>query len=190
MNRSPVLIATQRGAPSGDRSGVAKRCGLTTQSLRDDELQAIADATYRTDFALRVECVRQAALVFERAGYIITRTAQVSALTTAPAPLTIGGLTIDPSRRLVRYDARSIDMKHREFDMLYVLARHPDQVFSRAHLLDLAWPRDYSGDDRTIDVHISRLRRRLVVAGCRNPLLVTVPGVGYKLTTLSIPGAA
>lgn len=190
MNRLSAQIATRpRPTLAEQQNDVAPR-GSTIQSLRDDELQAIADATYRTDYPLRFECVRQAALVFERAGYTITRNMQVSALTTAAASVAIGALTIDPSRRVVRYDLRPVEMKHREFDMLYVLARHLDQVFSRAHLLDLVWPRDYCGDDRTVDVHVSRLRRRLTLADCRNPLLVTVPGVGYKLTSLDAPNTA
>jgi DNA-binding response OmpR family regulator len=156
---------------------------LSTRSLRGDEVQAIADATYRSDYPLRFECVRQAALIFERAGYAISRNPLISPLAVAPEPATVGSLIIDPLRRVVRCDGRPVELKHREFDILYLLARHPEQVFSRADLLDLVWPRDYCGDDRTVDVQVSRLRRSLALAGCRNPRLVTVQSVGYKLAT-------
>lgn len=149
---------------------------LTTGSLRDDEIRAIADATYRSDNPLRYEGVRQAAMLFERLGYAITRDPQASPLTTLPQAITIDTLTIDPLRRMVHLRGCEVELKPREFDLLYLLGRHHDQVFSRAHLLDLIWPRDYVGDERTVDVHMSRIRRKL-----DGQLLVTVPGVGYTL---------
>lgn len=149
---------------------------LTTRSLRDDEIRAIADATYRSDNPLRYEGVRQAALLFERLGYTIARDPQVSPLTAPAQPVTVDALAIDPLRRTVHLNGREIELKPREFDVLYLLGRHHDQVFSRAHLLDLIWPRDYAGDERTVDVHMSRIRRKL-----GHQLLVTVPGVGYTL---------
>jgi len=154
---------------------------LTTRSLRDDEIRAIADATYRSDNPLRYEGVRQAALLFERLGYTITRDPQVSPLTGPPQPITIDALTIDPLRRMVHLDGREMELKPREFDLLYLLGRHHDQVFSRAHLLDLVWPRDYAGDERTVDVHMSRIRRKLGGSPRGRKLLVTVPAVGYTL---------
>ena len=156
---------------------------LTTRSLRDDEIRAIADATYRSDNPLRFEGVRQAALLFERAGYTITREPQLSALALPPQPITLGPLTVNPMRRSVQLDGRNIELKNREFNLLALFARHPGQVFTRAQLLDLIWPRDYTGEDRTVDVHVSRLRRKL--GGLRSTTLsiVTVSSVGYKLST-------
>lgn len=84
---------------------------------------------------------------------------------------------------------RELALKPREFSLLEILARHPGQVFSRVHLLDLAWPRDFDGDERTVDVHIRRLRREL-----REPstpqLIHTVHGVGYKLAAPRVLCAA
>jgi DNA-binding response OmpR family regulator len=155
---------------------------LTTRSLRDDEIRAIADATYRGDNPLRFESVRQAALLFEHAGYTITRDPQVSALAVPPEPITVGSLTVDPMRRSVRLDGRDVELKSREFDLLALLARHSGQVFTRAQLLDLIWPRDYAGDERTVDVHISRLRHKLGGSQSSRVSIITVASVGYKLT--------
>ena len=155
---------------------------LTTRSLRDDEIRAIADATYRSDNPLRFEGVRQAALLFERAGYTITRDAQVSALAMPPQPITLGPLTVSPMHRSVQLDGRDIELKSREFGLLALFARHPGQVFTRAQLLDLIWPRDYAGDDRTVDVHVSRLRRKLGGLRSTELSIVTVANVGYKLS--------
>ena len=155
---------------------------LISRSLRDDEIRAIADATFRSDYPSRFDYVREAALIFERAGYVITCDRRITPPAVAQSQITIGNLTVDPLQYVVRCGTHILDLKHREFSLLYVLARHPDQVFSRAHLLDLAWPADYCGDDRTVDIHVSRLRRRLALCGCCNLQLVTVPSVGYKLT--------
>jgi|GEM_PF-2475407 DNA-binding response OmpR family regulator len=154
---------------------------LPTRSLRDDEIRAIADATYRSDNPLRFESVRQAALLFERVGYTITRDPQVSALALPPQPIAVGGLAVDPMRRSVHLDGREIGLKTREFDLLSVLARHPGQVFTRAQLLDLIWPRDFEGNDRTVDVHVARLRHKLGQPRPSQRLVLTVQGVGYKL---------
>jgi DNA-binding response OmpR family regulator len=156
---------------------------LTTRSLSDDEIRAIADATYRSDNPLRFEGVRQAALLFERAGYTITRHPQVSPLAVPLQPISLGALAIDPARRSVHYDGREVHLKTRAFDLLTLLARHPGQVFTRAQLLDLIWPRDFEGDDRTVDIHICRIRRKLGYSSCSQQLVVTIRGVGYKLAS-------
>jgi DNA-binding response OmpR family regulator len=166
---------------STEAKGLDSRDRLTTRSLRDDEIRAIADATYRSDNPLRFEGVRQAALLFERAGYTITRDLQVSALAIPPQPITVGSLTIDSMRRSVQLDGREIELKSREFDLLALFARHPGQVFTRAQLLDLIWPRDFAGDERTVDVRVSRLRHKLGESRCSEPSIVTVSSVGYKL---------
>lgn len=158
---------------------------LTTRSLRDDEIRAIADITYRADNPLRFDCVRHAALMFERAGYSITPAPQASPLAVAPEPIVLGNLVVDPRHRTVRFGRREIELKPREFGLLEILARHPGQVFSRAHLLDCVWPRDYDGDERTVDVHIARLRHRL---GAK--FIQTVHGVGYKLAEPRVNRAA
>jgi DNA-binding response OmpR family regulator len=172
-----------------DTSQLQPHGRLTTRSLRDDEIRAVADATYRSD-PLRFESVRQAALLFERAGYTITRDPQVSALALAPQPIAVGGLAVDPIRRSVHLDGREIELKAREFDLLSLLARHPGQVFTRAQLLDLIWPRDFDGADRTVDVLVARLRHKLGQSRHSQRLVLTVRGVGYKLAVPRISNVA
>lgn len=157
---------------------------LTTRSLRDDEIRAVADANYRSDNPLGFESVRQAALLFERAGYSLCRDPQMSPMAATPQAFVVGGLQVDALERTVRLAGCEVDLKHREFDLLTILARRPGQVFTRAQLLDLVWPRDFEGSDRTVDVHIARLRRKLDAAGSPR-LILTVHGAGYKL---AVPG--
>src|SRR5271165_5380163 len=94
---------------STEAKSLDARDRLTTRSLSDDEIRAIADATYRSDNPLRFESVRQAALLFERAGYTVTRDPEVSALAVPPQPITVGPLTIDPMQRSVQLDGRVIE---------------------------------------------------------------------------------
>ena len=69
-------------------------------------------------------------------------------------------------------------MPPKELELLYYLAKHPNQVFTREQLLDHVWGYEYIGDSRTVDVHIKRLREK--IKDCANWSLYTVWGIGYK----------
>ncbi|MDN5347859.1 MAG: two-component system, OmpR family, response regulator ResD [Clostridia bacterium] len=88
------------------------------------------------------------------------------------------GLTIDYRSRRVKVESRDIDLAPKEFELLWFLARHPRQLFTREQLLENIWGYDYLGDTRTVDTHIRRLREKLGQPAGR--YLVTVWGVGYK----------
>lgn len=94
------------------------------------------------------------------------------------AALTLDNLTIDPERRTVKVDGKSVDLRMKEFDLLLTLARDPGLVFSREKLLEIVWGYDFAGQTRTVDVHIAHLRHKL--EGMR-PVIETVWGVGYKI---------
>jgi len=89
-----------------------------------------------------------------------------------------GDILIDPRRREVRISGQPIEIRTQEFDLLYTLARQPGIVLSRDQLLDQAWGYDYYGNTRTVDVHISHLRKKLSGS---NVKIETVTKVGYKL---------
>jgi len=89
-----------------------------------------------------------------------------------------GDILIDPRRREVRIGGQPVEIRTQEFDLLYTLARHPGIVLSRDQLLDQAWGYDYYGNTRTVDVHISHLRKKLSGS---NVKIETVTKVGYKL---------
>jgi DNA-binding response OmpR family regulator len=98
----------------------------------------------------------------------------------APAPIVIGDLTIDPVRRSVRIGDRWADLTATEFDLLWVMADNPGRVFSRLELLDKVQGYAYEGYERTVDVHIKNLRRKLEPALEKPRYILTVYGVGYK----------
>ena len=97
-----------------------------------------------------------------------------------PAERTVllgGGIEVDPGRREVRRQGEAVPLATREFDLLAHLAGHRGLVLSRRQLLDGVWGADWVGDERTVDVHVGQLRKKLG-DGLE---LTTVWGVGYRL---------
>lgn len=97
--------------------------------------------------------------------------------------LSLSSLTLDPASHEVHWAGETLSLSALEFELLHTLMRHTGQVLSREQLLDLVWGYDYVGDLRVVDTAVKRLRNKL---RAHNPevaeLLVTVRGVGYKLT--------
>ena len=89
--------------------------------------------------------------------------------------LQVAGLTIDPERFLVRYEGRDLLLAKKEFELLYLLASRPGRVFLRNEILSQVWGNDVIVGDRTIDVHIRKIRQKIGV-----DCITTVKGVGYK----------
>jgi DNA-binding response OmpR family regulator len=90
----------------------------------------------------------------------------------------VGSLRLDPRRREATVAGRAIELRAREFDLLAALARDPGVVLSRELLLEDVWGTDFSGETRTVDVHVSELRKKL---GPDGPAIESVRGVGYRL---------
>jgi DNA-binding response OmpR family regulator len=103
---------------------------------------------------------------------------------TAPAAITIGGLTIDERTRQVTLDGQPIDLSRREFDLLLALAARTGEVVSKRQLIAEVWHQPYGGGDRTIDVHLSWLRRKLGETAAAPKYLHSSRGVGVRLCTL------
>ncbi len=95
-------------------------------------------------------------------------------------PLTLGNLGIDPRSRTVLLNEQPIDLTVKEFDMLYLLARNPRQVFSRDQLLERVWGVSEYIDPGTVTVHVRRLREKIESDPSHPVRLLTVWGVGYK----------
>lgn len=92
-------------------------------------------------------------------------------------------LRIDPEARRVWKDDEPVDLTPIEFDLLHALARHQGRVLSREQLIEQVWGYDYYGDERVVDVHIGRLRKKLEDDPAHPRFIVTVRGVGYRLET-------
>ena len=96
----------------------------------------------------------------------------------------LGNTTIDRRSYEVQCEGKLFMLPMKEFELLSQLASYPDRVFSRDELIQLVWGADFEGDDRTVDVHIKRLRERFAN---RNSgfSIATVRGVGYKLEVVN-----
>lgn len=94
--------------------------------------------------------------------------------------LSFPGLTVSLSQYECHYEGHQVEMPPKELEVLYFLASHVNQVFTREQLLEQVWGFDFFGDSRTVDVHIKRLREKL--PGCEKYgwMIRTVWGVGYK----------
>ena len=98
----------------------------------------------------------------------------------APVVLTYDRLEIDQAAREARIDGVELGLKPREFALLLELAVNPGVALSRATLLERVWGFDFDGDERTVDVHVRRVRLRLDERARLASLLQTVHGFGYK----------
>jgi len=98
------------------------------------------------------------------------------------APVTVGGLHIDPARRLARVDGREIDLTAHEFDLLYVLASNRGIVFSRDALVQRVWGADTHITERSVDTLVKRLRKKIETDPADPNYIATVWGTGYKFT--------
>jgi two-component system phosphate regulon response regulator PhoB len=98
----------------------------------------------------------------------------------ASESVSVGHLTLDPAAYRVTWDQQSLRLGPTEFKLLNYLMRHPERVHSRAQLLDKVWGDHVFIEERTVDVHVKRLREALGPGGV---LVETVRGAGYRLTS-------
>lgn len=107
--------------------------------------------------------------------------AQVEEAVEETNDIVVGSLTIQPDAYLVLKREESIELTHREFELLHYLSKHIGQVMTREHLLQTVWGYDYFGDVRTVDVTIRRLREKIEDNPSHPMWIVTRRGVGYYL---------
>ncbi|MCA9914366.1 MAG: response regulator transcription factor [Anaerolineae bacterium] len=98
----------------------------------------------------------------------------------AETPILFEHLQLDPRSRSVSVNGDSVSLTAKEFDLLWFLARHPRQVFSRSQLLDNVWGYEFYGDESTVTVHVRRLREKIEPDAARPTYIQTVWGIGYK----------
>jgi DNA-binding response OmpR family regulator len=94
-----------------------------------------------------------------------------------------GPFTIHTLNREVFLDQQRIDLTMKEFDLLFLLASHPKQVFSRSQLLYQVWESEFDDDTTTVTVHIRRLREKIEKSPSKPKYIQTVWGIGYKFVS-------
>lgn len=98
---------------------------------------------------------------------------------TNTAIIQVGDLLLDTNNYSLQQGRQELFLPRKEFEILALLARHPNQIFDRESILLQVWGPDYTGTDRTIDVHIKRLRDHLIQD--ETTAITTVRGLGYRL---------
>jgi DNA-binding response OmpR family regulator len=180
-DRNPKLVILDIGLP-GDLDGldVCRRLRATTDvpiimlTARDGEIDRVlglelgADDYVTKPFSPR-ELVARVKAVLRRADGPAKRD--------GPNVLTVGSVEVDLGRAEARVDGVPVALTTREFALVQYLAENQGLALSRRQLLDGAWGADWYGDERTVDVHVRQLRKKL---GDSLPL-TTVRGIGYRL---------
>ncbi len=184
--RRPAAIVLDVNMPGEDGlsivrrlRGRAERMGIVMLTANADETSKVAGLSYGADdYIVKPFELRE----------LLARLRSVLRRLPAPAPpsirqpvgLACGTFRLDPDgRRLFDGDGVEIVISSMEFDLLETFARHPRQVLSRDRLCELAHGRPLGEADRSVDIRIARLRRKLAAAAGHAPLLRTVRGEGY-----------
>ena len=181
-NQRPAMVILDVGLPGGiDGLEVCRRLRTTTDvpilmlTARDGEIDRVlglelgADDYVTKPFAPRELVARVKA--------ILRRTTGPSRTASEPDVLIAGDVEVDVKRREARRDGRVISLATKEFELLRYLAANEGLALSRQQILDAVWGADWYGDERTIDVHVGQLRKKLGPGLA----LATVWGVGYRL---------
>jgi DNA-binding response OmpR family regulator len=99
----------------------------------------------------------------------------------AEGPITVGELVVDARTRTATLEGRPLELSRKEFDLLLALAQRAGEVVSKRDLLAEVWRQPYGGGDRTVDVHLSWLRRKLGESAAEPRYLHSTRGVGVRL---------
>ena len=95
------------------------------------------------------------------------------------SPITVGDLTLDTEQRVAIRDGEVVELTAKEYDLIELLMKNPRRVYSRENLMNVVWGYSYTGDYRTVDVHIRRLREKLERRPAEPEYILTKWGVGY-----------
>lgn len=181
VNNSPQIVVLDLGLPDLDGAEVLKMIRAVSSvpvivaTARDDEgdvvrlLNAGAD-----DYVIKPYS----------SGQLEARIRAVSRRATGDAgeaTMTVGGLMIDTDGRVATLDGQPVELTRMEFDLLAYLTANQGRVVSKRELLGEVWRQPYGGADKTVDVHLSWLRKKLGESAAEPRYLHTVRGVGVKL---------
>ena len=178
----PDLVILDLGLPALDGLDVTRQLRrdgdlpILMLTARDDEADRVAGLELGADdyvtkpFSPREVVARVRAILRRRGG------------PSGDAVIRVGALEVDPGRMRVTVDGRSVEVTATEFALLAALARQPGRVYTRSQLLDAIHGTAFESYERAIDAHVKNLRRKLEPDPHRPRLLLTVHGVGYRLT--------
>ncbi|WP_214408141.1 response regulator transcription factor [Pseudonocardia lacus] len=182
MADRPDLVVLDLGLPDMDGTTVlrmlrgASRVPVIVATARDDEAEIVAVLDAGADDYLVKPF--SAAQLDARIRAVLRR----GAVSEADPTVVVGGLRIDPRAQRAQLDGVVLDLSPREFALLHYLAARRDQVVSKRELLTEVWRLPYGGADKTVDVHLSWLRRKLGETAQEPRYLHAVRGVGVRVS--------
>jgi DNA-binding response OmpR family regulator len=190
LDNRPDLVVLDLGLPDLDGRELLRmlravsRVPVIVATARDDETEIVRvlDAG-ADDYVVKPFTAAQ----LDARVRAVLRRAAAAAGTDDPTRV-VGGLRVDPRSRQVTLDGEPVELTPREFDLLHHLATHPGEVVTKRELLTEVWQIPYGGADKTVDVHLSWLRRKLGESAQQPRYLHTVRGVGVRLAPPGVAG--
>ncbi len=178
----PELVVLDLGLPDLDGWEVlrmlrgASTVPVIVATARDDDREVVRTLDAGADdYVVKPFTARQ---LDARVRAVLRRTGEGR----STSPVVVGGLEIDRRGRSATIDGRAMDLSVKEFDLLLYLAEHADEVVPKRELLSEVWRQPFGGADKTVDVHLSWLRRKLGESAQRPRYLHTVRGAGIRLS--------
>jgi DNA-binding response OmpR family regulator len=181
VDHGPDVVVLDLGLPDVEGVEVLRmlravsRVPVIVATARDDEQEIVRllDAG-ADDYLVKPFSAGQ---LDARIRAVLRRTTEAA----ATGPLTVGELTVDARARVAKIAGAVLDLKPKEFELLLFLAENAGAVISKRDLMVEVWRQPYGGADKTVDVHLSWLRRKLGETAAEPRYLHTVRGVGVKL---------
>jgi DNA-binding response OmpR family regulator len=181
VDEHPDVVLLDLGLPDIDGVDLLRmlravsKVPVVVVTARDDEAEIIRTLdTGADDYIVKPFSTRQ---LEARLRAVLRRTTEES----GGVAIVVGALRVDPATREASIEDRNLRLTRKEFDMLYFLAVRAGRVVSKRQLLAEVWDQPYGGSDKTVDVHLSWLRRKLGESATEPRYVRTVHGVGVRL---------